>query len=313
MYPKNLIDKMPTLRTNIEPFSQVANGDDILGLSRPTAHQPEGIVCLAVTKRGTRRWEPLHDLSGANWLQLRDIIEEEVRVSLLEGLNRPPPLPTAPSAKCGPPKTTMKDFYTALYAKDPKAAKVLLRKHTGANGLNRRVCVNCFQWKGRSAQLGPRCIHEDCPGMCDECFGAKAESKCCDTCRVCARKSERDCPVCLETKPADEFNPSETCSHHVCFKCCFRAERAGHPIRNCPLCRSSFASCQNYTPTNYNMPWPTNTTSLSPYFGHSGLGNEPGSLLQSFSTWPQNDLATPESLDHVSDDDINRIATALFQ
>ena len=294
---------MTHLRTNIEPFSQVANGDDILGLSRPTTHQPEGVVCLAVTKRGVRRWEPLHDLSGANWLQLRDIIEEEVRVSLLEGLNRPPPLPTAPSAKCGPPKTTMKDFYTALYAKDPKAAKVLLRKHTGANGLNRRVCVNCFQWKGRSAQLGPRCIHEDCPGMCDECFGAKAESKCCDTCRVCARKSERDCPVCLETKPADEFNPSETCSHHVCFKCCFRAERAGHPIRNCPLCRSSFASCQNYTPTNYNMPWPTNTTSLSP------SGN---SAFSSY-TWPTNDLLPPAVIDHISDDDINRIATALFQ
>ena len=236
---------MPTLRTNIEPFSQVANGDDILGLSRPTTHQPEGIICLAVTKRGTRRWEPLHDLSGANWVQLRDIIEEEVRVNLLEGLLVPtqspalmvsPDVPSAPSycvgctewaARSKHRRTTMKDFYTALYTKDPKAAKLLLRKHTGANGLNRRVCVNCFQWKGRSAQLGPRCIHEDCPGMCDECFGAKAESKCCDTCRVCARKSERDCPVCLETKPADEFNPSETCSHHVCFKCCFRAESEG--------------------------------------------------------------------------------------
>ena len=305
---------MSNLRTNVEPFSRVTVTTDILGLSRPTIHQPEGVVCLAVTKRGLRIWEPLHDLSGANWVQLRDVIEEQVRLKLLEGLNRTrlstlPIAPTAPSyclgctqwaARSRHRRTTMKDFYTALFAKDPQTAKLLLRKHTGPTGLNRRVCVSCFQWKGLG-HLGPRCIHRDCPGMCDECYSAKEESKRGDTCRVCARKDERDCPVCLETKPAEEFNPSETCSHHVCFKCCFRAERSGNPIRSCPLCRQDFAPCQNYAPA-----WPSNTT------GPTTFSDVSGNITSSTYAWLPND---PDNmaLDYVSEEDINRIATALFQ
>ena len=40
-------------------------------------------------------------------------------------------------------------IHGTLLPKTPKKAKILLTKHTGTNGLNRRVCVNCFQWKGR--------------------------------------------------------------------------------------------------------------------------------------------------------------------
>jgi len=297
---------MSNLRLNVTPFSHVQAETDVLGISRPETHQPEGIVCLAVTKRGVQRWQPLHDVSGSIWVQMRDVVEEEMRLLLLESLNRPPPLPTAPTMKCEPARTTMKDFYMALIAKDPKKAKILLTKHTGPNGLNRRVCVNCFQWKGRG-QLESRCIHADCPGMCDECYASKAESKCSDTCRVCARTNRRDCPVCLESKPAEEFNPSETCTHHVCFKCCFRAERSGNPIRKCPLCRGVFTTAQNCAPA-----WQRNSTSHP----HSFL-DPSGNLTNSSPPWAPTPQLLPDDythpLDYMGDDTINQIAASLFQ
>ena len=81
-----------------------------------------------------------------------------------------------------------------------------------------------------------RCLHFECPGMCEECYLKLGE-----TCPACHRNQEIDCPICREPKKQKDLHTLNTCHHSVCHKCFTLASLAKKPLLKCPVCRMDFA------------------------------------------------------------------------
>ena len=81
-----------------------------------------------------------------------------------------------------------------------------------------------------------RCLHFDCPGMCEDCY-----MKLDETCPACHRKQEIDCPICREPKTKQDLHTLRACHHSVCHKCFTLASLAKKPLLKCPVCRLDFA------------------------------------------------------------------------
>jgi len=61
-----------------------------------------------------------------------------------------------------------------------------------------------------------------------------------EVCFCCKQKQAIECPICYETKKPSNMVKSDTCAHHICWKCYGQAYKGGNPIKKCPMCRSQF-------------------------------------------------------------------------
>ena len=79
-----------------------------------------------------------------------------------------------------------------------------------------------------------KCMHYDCPGMCEEC-----ETQIGDSCPICEKAQIVTCPICKDEKKKGEigFAPSG-CGHAVCWACMGKAYQVNaQGLRKCPQCR----------------------------------------------------------------------------
>lgn len=80
-----------------------------------------------------------------------------------------------------------------------------------------------------------KCLHFECPGMCDDCY-----MKLDETCPACHRNQEIDCPICREPKKKEDLHTLAACHHSICHKCFTLASLARKPLLKCPVCRADF-------------------------------------------------------------------------
>ena len=93
-----------------------------------------------------------------------------------------------------------------------------------------------------------RCIHNDCPGVCDGCHtehnlaqdDALILTK---TCCACNKKQILTCPICRESHHVSFVNMF-SCRHGVCWRCYAKAFEAKKPLSKCPLCRKKIHSAR---------------------------------------------------------------------
>jgi hypothetical protein len=83
------------------------------------------------------------------------------------------------------------------------------------------------------------CAMEGCLGMCTRDFD-QYNPEGYEVCFCCKKKQAIECPICYETKKALYMVKSDTCAHHICWKCYGQAYKGGNPIKKCPMCRSEF-------------------------------------------------------------------------
>ena len=184
---------------------------------------------VCVHKYNEYQWEPLHLLSSANWMSLRDEFSDAI-VSVIKSI-------------C--------DFQEKKEKKKEKSKKIISSLLETMNkeqvtqwvksnpSYKERICMRCHKFDPKKK----KCIHNDCCGMCETCFDAQHKEGF-THCKACNKKQEITCPICQEDFPINSLTKSESCSHHICWKCFGMAVKAQRPIADCPLCRATF--CQYF-------------------------------------------------------------------
>ena len=88
-----------------------------------------------------------------------------------------------------------------------------------------------------------RCIHNDCPGVCNGCHiqHNEAHNFIIKTCCACNKKQVLTCPICRESHPVSFMNVFK-CRHGVCWQCYAKAFEVKKSISKCPLCRERINS-----------------------------------------------------------------------
>jgi len=117
---------------------------------------------------------------------------------------------------------------------------------TTNSSLTSNLCVECGTFEGTIK----KCIHHDCPGMCETCFDTK-NTPGYDNCSCCNRAQLLMCPVCQEEHRPENMMESESCCHAVCWKCFGQSIQSSRPISACPLCRAVF--CHNLHASYYQI------------------------------------------------------------
>jgi hypothetical protein len=102
------------------------------------------------------------------------------------------------------------------------------------------ICHDCCNYEMNLVKK--KCIHLDCCGMCKICF-EKENPEGFEVCACCHKKQELTCPICLDEHKLENMVKSDSCSHHVCWKCFGLAIKSSNPLIKCPLCRKIF--CDN--------------------------------------------------------------------
>lgn len=98
------------------------------------------------------------------------------------------------------------------------------------NTINENFCKGCYKMCVKKF----KCIHFDCPGMCQECIQQVTSTK---QCPACKKPQILTCPICIE-----QWNVRSckilNCGHGICYKCCNRKwNEMGEGIIICPQCR----------------------------------------------------------------------------
>ena len=98
------------------------------------------------------------------------------------------------------------------------------------NTINENFCKGCYKMCVKKF----KCIHFDCPGMCQECIQQVTSTK---ECPACKKPQILTCPICIE-----QWNVRSckilNCGHGICYKCCNRKwNEMGEGIIICPQCR----------------------------------------------------------------------------
>jgi hypothetical protein len=104
--------------------------------------------------------------------------------------------------------------------------------------LKLHTCIDCGKFSCCNLQT-KKCIHQECPGMCSDCFDEK-NSVGFEICECCNRKQELECPICYDDKKEKEMVCGDNCSHLVCWKCYGMASKSNNKIVKCPMCRAKF-------------------------------------------------------------------------
>jgi hypothetical protein len=134
------------------------------------------VICIR--KYGSFEWERMVTLSGANWRQYRDAISSST-TKMFEELSRDALEPQN------------NDMLTSLIKTlTPKQRDEWLRENPE---YKKKFCTDCGEFDSDIK----KCIHHDCPGMCEKCFDKKNKEGF-ETCTCCNKKQELTCPICQE-------------------------------------------------------------------------------------------------------------------
>ena len=182
---------------------------------------------ICIQKYGTWVWEPLRLLSAAKWTQLRSKISSDMS-NIFKQMSSEKLTNLKKDQKIkNEAMILLHDLYGRL---DREEKKAFLNRHK-KSFMAEFTCRACLEY---CADL-KFCIHINCTGICDSCL-----SKNKDECLACGQKQEKQCPICQDSKKADELMASNSCRHDVCYKCYAMAFKSGRPIWDCPLCRQEF-------------------------------------------------------------------------
>lgn len=216
----------------------------VAGRRRPTAAR-EGnvsflrgqdnipVICINI-EENVWRWIPFHELAAPDFIKYRDQISSYisrvqsrarsnyVRARVQQRANTTLYLP-APDERA---------FLLTLFnnhLEDHEKRRYITEfSHTIIGESHCSGCLNV------NYQDKVKCIHYDCPGMCEDC--AKQIE---DTCPICEKAQIITCPICKDEKKKGEigFAPSG-CGHAVCWACMGKAYQVNaQGLRKCPQCR----------------------------------------------------------------------------
>ena len=188
------------------------------------------------------KWVLLKDLTAANFILYRDKIAEGVKKLQEEVRNNSVP-EYAHTKIIYKPSPDERSFLRQLFnnhlTDEEKQRYIIEFSHTI---IGSGTCPNCFD----ITSTKKKCIHYECPGMCDMCYDKIDES-----CPLGKKPQSLACPICQETKKADELcreKICKDCGHYVCWVCLGKSYGMGKPITKCPLCRKSWFPGPRVTP-----------------------------------------------------------------
>jgi len=169
-----------------------------------------------------KRWQnlefmPFDELSAAQWMRHRNTIAGHFK----------------PPVQSEEKKEPDNSLVTSLL----ETLSVVQRKQWLAKNpqYKEKICFEC----GCFNPTKKKCIHHDCPGMCETCFNKKNKTGF-TKCACCGQKQEMTCPCCQEDFKPDDMVKGENCDHRICWACFGRSVKTSRPLSHCPMCRSVF-------------------------------------------------------------------------
>jgi hypothetical protein len=191
----------------------------------------EPALRICIKRYNEYEWCAMDDISAANWMKYRDDIGRVYAQSSF----------STKSNTHSPIDNNM--IISILSILTTSQRKDWFKKHPE---YTKNVCTGC----GKFCNEMKKCVHLDCTGMCKVCFDKTNELEF-EVCGCCEQKQELQCPICQDTHPVNNMIKSETCCHHVCYKCFGMSIKTSRPLANCPMCRSVF--CENLVENNSGM------------------------------------------------------------
>jgi hypothetical protein len=201
-----------------------------------------GTIYICIRKRGWLSWEPLDSLSAANWRDNRATITGNMEKMFKKEEKKQEDIIKSTNAIVS--KT--KDLFYKIYKNLSKEDKKLFLKENNTSWLAKESCSVCFN----KATKKHKCIHNDCPGMCENC--SKDMLDCDGKCKSCLKSQLIECPICYDENPVEKMCKSKTCNHYVCWSCYGKAYHCGRPIESCPSCRADFIEMPDYDSSDYD-------------------------------------------------------------
>ena len=189
-----------------------------------------GNIYICLKKRGLLGWKPIDTISAANWRKHRELIsknmsnllkqEEKTKEDIIKSTNSI--------------VFQTKDLFYKVFKNLSIDEKKIFLEENKTSWLTKESCSVCFN----KAETRNKCIHNDCPGMCEDCAQDMLDSG--GNCKSCLKSQLIECPICYDENPVDKMCKSKTCSHYVCWTCYGKAYHCGKPIESCPSCRADF-------------------------------------------------------------------------
>lgn len=184
----------------------------------------QSYMCLQ--KYGMFEWEPIDLVSSANWMKNR-MNANECMIEMMTKICGKRHLEAKQEKK--EKNKLIKSLITTL-SKQQRIDWIKANPE-----YEKMVCQQC----GILNPKKKKCIHHDCCGMCENCFKIEQKDNK-QVCNACNRSQELSCPICMEEYKIDFMVKSDTCSHHVCWKCFGSSIKTSRPLADCPLCRAIF-------------------------------------------------------------------------
>ena len=180
------------------------------------------------------RWIPFQELDAENFIKYREKITQGITELQTDRRRIPPPYPRQHIIYKAPPmeRALLEQIFNHHLTKGQKKRYIEEFSNTIIASQN---CSGCL---GVILDEKQKCLHYNCPGMCDICYEKMGEK-----CPICKKTQVATCPICKEDKlPVDLCHHANNkhfarCGHPVCWQCMGKAYVSGHPIVKCPLCR----------------------------------------------------------------------------
>lgn len=208
-----------------------------------------GTPFICVKTRNKWGWKHLHKISGATWVENRDLIRDSIikthKDINLKYLNWQKLLISSDEEN-----RKKNQEIKFLFNKLPEYVKNEYLKKFDNPGIKFMHCKVCNDICDLTKKT---CIHEDCCGMCNNChiswknsdvskkkmfvFGSPKNDI--HTCPACNKSQLMECPICYDNKLKSEMIKSDSCSHSICCNCFSRSFKS-NPIVECPMCRAQF-------------------------------------------------------------------------
>ncbi len=174
------------------------------------------VPAICIKRWGNLEFMPLDELSAAHWMRHREAIAN---------FSKPPV------------QSEEKEANNSLVTSLLETLSVVQRKQwlTKNHQYKEKICIEC----GCFNPTKKKCIHHDCPGMCETCFNKKNKTGF-TTCTCCGQKQEMTCPCCQEDYTPENMIKGENCDHRICWACFGRSVKTSRPLSHCPMCRCVF-------------------------------------------------------------------------
>lgn len=194
----------------------------------------QSYMCLK--KYGFYEWEPIDLVSSANWMKNRLNANKQM-------INIVTKICEQRYAEAKQEKKEKNKLIKSLVSILTKQQRIDWIKANPEYG--KIICQQC----GVLHPKKKKCIHHDCCGMCENCFKIEKKNNK-QVCNACNRKQELTCPICMDDYGVDFMVKSDTCCHHVCWKCFGSSVKTTRPLADCPLCRATF--CKHLKEVTYD-------------------------------------------------------------